>query len=355
MTDIQELASESAIRLAKWQVNIASINPTTYPRANTIGANNQRIRSDIFEKLRNQPYAYENFLILLSLKDSFRVGAHKDKLQEIYEKTMHLKNVINTDFGNKQIETIGNILKENGGRMRDAQDAYIRRLDVTAGRIFEGDDIGQHVFSSPSGWGFKSMGQQTYSNQDMPYGNWRDNIAELVVERIDCFIDFFEKLLHSQGELYITIPNGRRYSSTIKGPIPEDYEIFCDNKVLCRKGYEADGCSETNSKVECKEDITKSIERLIEQEGKRIVRGELNPNESYIIVYDYRMRLPPLKGVTKVIDKGDYYEYMIGNKQERIRKQDVGSFLKGGKRRIRKTMQRNRNKRHKRKTKRTYC
>jgi len=56
------------------------------------------------------------------------------------------------------------------------------------------DDVGNNIFSSPSGWGFKSFGQQTESNQDMPYGNWRENIADLVLERIDCFVDFFKKL-----------------------------------------------------------------------------------------------------------------------------------------------------------------
>ena len=347
MTDVEEIVSETAIHLARWDDIIAGI---PYPRLrrpselNPWQGDRPSIpRRDIYEKLRKQPYAYENFMSLYYNLSKLP----NNRLEDMCIHSIQLRSALSTLPSQREI--ISNILKENGGRMRDAQNAYIRSLDVLAGRIFEGYDRGADpVFSSPSGWGFQSMGQQTYSNQDMPYNaNWRQDIVELLVERINCFIAFFEKLLG-----YRPIPNGRIYESVLEGPIPEDYEIFCDNKVLCRKGYEVDGCSETNSKVECKEDITKSIEKLIEQEGKRIVRGELNPSESYIIVYDYRTGLPPLKGVTKVIDKGDYYEYMIGNKQESVRKDDVGSFLKGGKRRIRKTRQRNRNKKYKRKTKR---
>lgn len=193
-------ALESAICLAKWQQNIASIDVGTRPQVLqenwSIRSNKQHplndYSDDFIEQLRKQPYSYENFIYLLSLSK-----LPKDKLQKIYDKTIQLRTTLSNfsgDFSISQGENIKNLMKENGGRMRDAQQAYIRSIEVATSGVFAWDDIGKEIFSSPSSWGFKSFGQQTYSNQDMPYGNWRDNIAELVLERIDCFINFFKKL-----------------------------------------------------------------------------------------------------------------------------------------------------------------
>jgi hypothetical protein len=198
---------ESAICLAKCEQNIASTNSEVYPRAQEIERDNYFIRKnkqhplnyysdDAIDQIRKQPYAVENFRYLLALSE-----LPQNRLEDIYNKTLQLRTALSNfsgDFSISQAETITNILKENGGRMRDAQDAYISSINSSAGGIlFNLDDIGNNIFSSPSGWGFKSFGQQTYSNQDMPYGNWRENIADLVLEGVDYFIKFFEKLSHT--------------------------------------------------------------------------------------------------------------------------------------------------------------
>jgi hypothetical protein len=179
---------ESAICLAKCEQNIAITNNQVYPRAQEFHGYS--------EQLRKQPYAVENFRYLLSLSE-----LPQNRLEDIYNKTLQLRTALSNFSGDcsiSQAETITNILKENGGRMRDAQDAYINSINSAAcGIVFNLDGIGNNIFSSPSGWGFKSFGQQTYSNQDMPYGNWRENIADLALERVDCFIKFFEKLSHT--------------------------------------------------------------------------------------------------------------------------------------------------------------
>jgi hypothetical protein len=191
---------QSAVCLARWDHNISGIDIMNYPRPQQLPYDNFSIRKNkqnplnVFsdceiDQIRKKPYAYENFRYLLSLsKLPF------NRLEDTYNKMLQLRTVLSNfsgDFSISQAETIKNILKENGGRMRDAQDAYISSINSVAGGIvFSLDDIGNYIFSSPSGWGFRSFGQQTESNQDMPYGNWRDNIAELVLERIDCFIDF---------------------------------------------------------------------------------------------------------------------------------------------------------------------
>jgi len=191
---------ESAISLARWEHNISGINIMNYPTQQELPYDNFSIRknkqhplnerSDYeIDQIRKQPYAYENFRYLLSLSK-----LPLNRLEDTYNKMLQLRTVLSNfsgDFSISQSESIKNILKENGGRMRDAQDAYISSINSVAGGIvFSLNDIGNYIFSSPSGWGFRSFGQQTWPNQDTPYGNWRDNIAELVLERIDCFIDF---------------------------------------------------------------------------------------------------------------------------------------------------------------------
>ena len=196
---------ESAICLAKWEHNISGINNQVYPRPkelppyyNTSIQRNKEhplngYSDDTIDQIRKQPYALENFTYLLSLSK-----LPQNRLEDTYNKTLQLRSALSNfsgDFSISQEETIKNILKENGRRMRDAQDAYINSINSAAsGTVFNLDDVGNNIFSSPSGWGFKSFGQQTESNQDMPYGNWRENIADLVLERIDCFVDFFKKL-----------------------------------------------------------------------------------------------------------------------------------------------------------------
>lgn len=194
---------ESAICLAKWEHNISGINNQVYPRPKELPYDNTSIQrnkkhplngysDDAIDQIRKQPYALENFTYILSLSK-----LPQNRLEDIYNKTLQLRTALSNfsgDFSISQAETIKKILKENGGRIRDAQDAYIRSINSAAGGIvFNLDDIGNKIFSSPSGWGFKSFGQQTESNQDMPYGNWRENIADLVLQRIDCFVDFFKK------------------------------------------------------------------------------------------------------------------------------------------------------------------
>ncbi len=200
--ETDKIVLESAICLAKWQENIASIDPVTYPKPYVL-QENWSIRSnkqhplygysdDFIDQLRKKRYVYENFVYLLPLSK-----LPKDKLRENYNKIIQLRTALSNfsgDFSISQKEWIKNLMKENGGRVRDAQNAYIASINNATNGIFEPGNIARDVFSSPSGWGFKSLGQQTYSGQDMPYGNWRENIAELVLERIDCFIDFFKKL-----------------------------------------------------------------------------------------------------------------------------------------------------------------
>ena len=203
--ETDKIALESAICLAKWQINISGIDMVTYPKADDL-QENIFIRSnkyhplygysdDFMNQIRTQRYVYENFKFLLSL-----TKLSKDKLQKTYDKIIQLRNVLSNfsgDFSISQRENIKKLMHENGGRLRDAQNAYITSINNAAERIFErDDDISRYIFSSssPSGWGFKSYGDQTSPGQDMPYGNWRENIAELVLERIDCFIDFFRKL-----------------------------------------------------------------------------------------------------------------------------------------------------------------
>jgi hypothetical protein len=196
---------ESAICLAKWEHNISGINNQVYPRPkelppyyNTSIQRNKEhplngYSDDTIDQIRKQPYALENFTYLLSLSK-----LPQNRLEDTYNKTLQLRTALSNfsgDFSISQAETIKNILKENGRRMRDAQDAYINSINSAAsGIVFNLDDVGNNIFSSPSGWGFKSFGQQTESNQDMPYGNWHENIADLVLDRIDCFVDFFKKL-----------------------------------------------------------------------------------------------------------------------------------------------------------------
>jgi len=179
---------ESAICLAKWEHNISGINNQVYPRAQEFHGYS--------EQLRKQPYAVENFRYLLSLSK-----LPQNRLEDTYSKTLQLRTTLSNfsgDFSISQAESIKNILKENGRRMRDAQEAYINSITSAAsGIVFNLDDVGNNIFSSPSGWGFKSFGQQTYPNQDMPYGNLPENIADLALERVDCFIKFFEKLSHT--------------------------------------------------------------------------------------------------------------------------------------------------------------
>ena len=193
---------ESAICLAKWEDNISGINNQHWPRAQVL-QENWSIRKnkqhplndysdDVIDQIRKQRYSYENFIYLLSLSK-----LPHTRLEDAYNKTLQLRTALSNfsgDFSISQVETIKNILKENGRRMRDAQDAYINSINVAAGGIFAYEDDANKIFSSPGSWGFKSFGQQTASNQDIPYGNWRENIAELVLERIDCFVDFFKKL-----------------------------------------------------------------------------------------------------------------------------------------------------------------
>jgi hypothetical protein len=340
MTDIEEIVSETAIHLARWDDVIAGI---PYPRLrrplelNTWHSSSS-IRRDIYEKLRKQPYAYENFMSLYYNLSKLP----NNSLEDMCIRSIQLRSALL--IFPSQRETISNILKENNGRMRDAQNAYIRSLDVLAGRIFEGYDRGADpVFSSPSGWGFQSLGQQTYSNQDMPYNaNWRQDIVELLVERIDCFIAFFEKLLG-----YRPIPNGRIYESVLKGPNPEGYSPWCGRNVFCEEGYDAHNCGPDVQCIEEDDEVMKAVQ------GKTIVREVPNPEETYTLVYDYKTGRPPLNGVTNVIDKGDHYEFKVDNKVQTIMKHNFGSFFQGGKRRIRKTRQRNKNKKYKRKTKRS--
>ena len=194
---------ESSICLAKWEDNISGINNGTYPRAQilqenwSIRKNKQHPLSDysddFIDQIRKQRYAFENFRYLLSLSKLPR-----NRLEDTYNKTIQLRSSFSNfsgDFSISQTETIKNILKENGKRMRDAQNVYISSINVAAGGIiFDLDDIGNYIFSSPSGWGFTSFGQQTEPNQDIPYGNWRENIAELVIERIDCFVHLLKNL-----------------------------------------------------------------------------------------------------------------------------------------------------------------
>lgn len=195
---------ESAICLAKWEDNISGINNQHWPRPHELDRDNYFIRKnkqhplndysdDIIDQIRKQPYAFENFRYLLSLSKLSDI-----KLTEMYNKTLELRTALSNfsgDFSISQGETIKNILKENGGRMRDAQDAYMNSIGRAGSSIvIVGEDITHSIFSSPGSWGFKSFGQQTQPNQDIPYGNWRENIADLVLERIDCFVDFFKKL-----------------------------------------------------------------------------------------------------------------------------------------------------------------
>ena len=194
---------ESAICLAKWEGKMSGISYQDWPRPQQLDRDNNVIRKirnyslnvysdDVIDQIRKQPYAFENFRYLLSLSK-----LPHTRLEDAYNKTLQLRTALSNfsgDFSISQAETIKNILKENGGRMRDAQDAYINSINVAAGGIFAYDDDAKKIFSSPSVWGFKCIAQQTYPNQDIPYGNWLDNIADLVLERIDCFVDFFKKL-----------------------------------------------------------------------------------------------------------------------------------------------------------------
>ena len=196
---------ESAICLAKWEHNISGINNQVYPRPKEmadrdnffIRKNKEHLLNgysdDAIDQIRKQPYALENFTYILSLSK-----LPQNRLEDTYNKTLQLRSALSNfsgDFSISQAESIKNILKENGRRMRDAQDAYINSISSAAsGIVFNLDDVGNNIFSSPSGWGFKSFGQQTYPNQDTPYGNLPENIADLVLERIDCFVDFFKKL-----------------------------------------------------------------------------------------------------------------------------------------------------------------
>lgn len=195
---------ESAICLANCELNISGINNQVYPRPKELPYDNRFIHSnkqhplngysdDAIDQIRKQPYALENFTYLLSLSK-----LPHNRLEDTYNKTLQLRTALSNfsgDFSISQAEAIKNILKENGGRMRDAEDAYINSIaSATSGIVFNLDDIGNNILSNPGSWGFKSFGNQTYPNQDIPYGNWRENIAELVLERIDCFVDFFKKL-----------------------------------------------------------------------------------------------------------------------------------------------------------------
>jgi hypothetical protein len=200
--ETDKIALESAICLAKWQINISGIDTVNYPKAYVL-QENVFIRSnkyhplygysdDFMNKIRTQRYVYDNFKYLLSL-----TKLSKDKLQKTYDKIIQLRSVLSNfsgDFSISQKENIKKIMQENGGRLSYAQNAYINSINNATDGIFECDDIARDIFSSPSGWGFKSYGQQTYSGQDMHYDNWRENIAELVLERIDCFIDFLKNL-----------------------------------------------------------------------------------------------------------------------------------------------------------------
>ena len=200
-TDI--IALKSAICLAKWQVNISTINIAT-PRPQPPFGPNQIARTErsrhplkdysdnFIEEIGRQPYGPENFYYLLSF-----AKLPLDKLQDIYNKTIRLKDGFSTftgEFSVSQDTNIRNLMKANGGRKGDAQDAYLKSIDDVARGIFSHEEDGNKIYSSPRHWGWTRLFTQTQPGEDVPWGNFRSDIVELVLERIECFISFFNEL-----------------------------------------------------------------------------------------------------------------------------------------------------------------
>lgn len=75
------------------------------------------------------------------------------------------------------------------GGVREKQDKYLTTLDkaVTPHELF---------YISPKTWGFQS-GTMIHQGQDMRYYNWRDDIKDVILRRIDCFSDFLQLLPES--------------------------------------------------------------------------------------------------------------------------------------------------------------
>ena len=205
---------EGAICLAKWQEQIKSINPITYPKSSGIQETIYIRRNtehplnnytdEFIEQIRKQPYAYDNFVFLLYL-----TKLTPDKLKDIFTKIIRVKDALSQFIGTNQIDLIRKMYMENNRSMRNAQDEYLKIISDAISEIFNYDDgpARQIVSDLPHGWGFVSYGQQTFSGQDMPYGNWRNNIAELALGKINCFIDFFTKLDPTlQNDLLSPIP-----------------------------------------------------------------------------------------------------------------------------------------------------
>lgn len=239
------IALESAICLAKWQKKIADIGRGGYPTGNytqnpTVLQNTASIRSnrqhplngypvEFIEQIKKQPYAYENFTNLLSLSK-----LPHTRLEDTYNKTIQLRTTL-SKFSIIQAEIITEIYNKNGRRrMRYAQDAYINSINsAVVGIKFDLTDPNNiPIFSSPSGWGFKSFGEQTHSHQDLPYGNMPSNIAQLILERINCFVDFFEKFDKLDLKKLDKLGNPLPLQELVKNQHPELNGLFKDNGSL---------------------------------------------------------------------------------------------------------------------------
>jgi hypothetical protein len=77
-------------------------------------------------------------------------------------------------------------------RQRDLQDSYLNEI----GRMLRGFDkySNSDIFLiSPMDFNFQS-GIQNFAGQDMPYLNWRDNVASVIAQRLNCGIYFLQNI-----------------------------------------------------------------------------------------------------------------------------------------------------------------
>lgn len=91
------------------------------------------------------------------------------------------------------LKSLGRFIHTPHGKQRDEQDSYLNEIRRLVSRI-HGD-----VFSiSPEDFNFQS-GIQHFAGQDMPYLNWRNEIASIIIQRLNCGIYFLQNISLLKG------------------------------------------------------------------------------------------------------------------------------------------------------------